>query len=52
MLNCLVRISLSLIRSIVSGLWGGVCPVSVCSEAGADQSSVSVCLGAAGGGLS
>lgn len=40
-----------LIRSLVSGLWRGVRAVSVCSEAGADQSSVSVCLGAAGGGL-
>lgn len=40
-----------LIRSIVCGLWRGVCAVGVCSEAGADQSSVSVRLGAAGGGL-
>ena len=29
-----------------------MCAVDVCSEAGADQSSISVCLGAAGDGLS
>lgn len=40
-----------LFRSIVSGLWRGVYAVTVCSEAGAHQSSVSVCLGTAGGGL-
>lgn len=41
-----------LFRSIVGGFWGGVYAVGVHSEAGANESSVLVCLGAAGGGLS
>lgn len=52
LLKRVVTVLLIVIRAIVCGLWRGVCAVGLCTKAGADKSSVSVCLGAAGGGLS